>query len=65
MRKRYCELIRLVSAEIVNDPADIDAEVRYLITSLPYHPNISPFGRHSSPPQYIAEGLQAISMGLN
>ena len=34
MRKRYGELIRLEVAEIVKDPADIDAELRYLITSL-------------------------------
>lgn len=34
MRKRYGELIRLEVAEIINDPADIDAEFRYLITAL-------------------------------
>jgi RNA polymerase sigma factor (sigma-70 family) len=34
MRKRYGELIRLEVAEIVNDPADIDTELRHLITAL-------------------------------
>jgi hypothetical protein len=34
MRKLYGELIRREVAEIVNDPNDIDAELRYLITAL-------------------------------
>ena len=34
MRKRYGELIRLEVAEIVKDPSDIDAELRYLIKAL-------------------------------
>lgn len=34
MRKRYRDLIRLEIADIVADPADIDAELRYLITAL-------------------------------
>jgi RNA polymerase sigma-70 factor (ECF subfamily) len=34
LRKRYRDLIRSEIADIVADPADIDAELRYLITAL-------------------------------
>lgn len=34
LRKRYRDLIRLEIADIVADPADIDSELRYLVTAL-------------------------------
>jgi RNA polymerase sigma factor (sigma-70 family) len=34
LRKRYRDLLRAEIADIVSDPADIDAELRYLIASL-------------------------------
>ena len=34
LRKRYRDLIRLEIADIVADPAEIDAELRYLIAAL-------------------------------
>ena len=34
LRKRYRSLLRAEIADIVADPADIDAELRYLIAAL-------------------------------
>ena len=34
MRKRYCELVREVVAETVQDPRDIDGEIRQLLSAL-------------------------------
>jgi hypothetical protein len=38
LRKRYRDLLRSEIADIVADPADIDAELRYLIASLGKRP---------------------------
>jgi hypothetical protein len=34
MRQRYCELVREVVAETVQDPRDVEEEIRHLLAAL-------------------------------